>query len=160
MRNLYSVLRVAPKASDAEIKSAFRTVAKTCHPDVRPGDQEAGKAFQEAKRAYQLLSNPETRKAYDAFLASRRAIERARRRRAAATMSASFLLTAATVSLVAMWLHQGGLSIGSFIADAIERAGAHEVARTLSEAKHSTSDAAARLPAERADVIGAGPARP
>jgi curved DNA-binding protein CbpA len=110
MRNLYAVLRVAPKASDAEIKAAFRNMAKTCHPDVKPGDSEAEAAFQEVKRAYTFLGNPETRKVYDAYLASRRAVERRRFRRAAATMSASFVLTAATVLVAMIWLQHGGVT--------------------------------------------------
>jgi curved DNA-binding protein CbpA len=131
MRNFYAVLRVAPKASDAEIKSAFRSLAKTCHPDLRPGDREAEEAFQEVKRAYTFLSNPETRKMYDAFLASRRAAARARWRRAAATMCATFALTAVTVVLVAVWVHDGGLPFsGRLFAEAPERAGGSvEVAR-------------------------------
>jgi DnaJ-class molecular chaperone len=164
MRDLYSVLQVAPNASDAEIKSAFRNLAKTCHPDVRPGDREAGHAFQEAKRAYQLLSNSETRKAYDAFLANQRAAERARRRRAATTMSATFLLTAAAICLVAIWLQQGGFPIGRLIGGAIQRAGAHEMARTLAQAAEGTeskaASAAARLPADQTEAVGSTPARP
>jgi curved DNA-binding protein CbpA len=130
MRDLYSVLKVAPKASDAEIKSAFRNLAKTCHPDVKPGDREAEEAFQEVKRAYQLLSHPETRKVYDSYLANRRAVERQRRRSAAATMSATFLLTAATVLLGALWLQRSGLPVGPVIAGALERTGAVDIART------------------------------
>lgn len=128
MRNFYAVLRVAPKASDAEIKTAFRNLAKTCHPDVRPGDPEAEKAFQEARRAYRFLSNPETRRVYDRFLANRRALERQRLRRAAATMSASFVLTAATVFLAMLWLQQGSLPIAS--PGAFAEAPAVETART------------------------------
>jgi curved DNA-binding protein CbpA len=124
MRNFYTVLHVAPKASDAEIKTAFRSLAKTCHPDLRPGDREAEEAFQEVKRAYTFLTNPETRKMYDAFLASRRAAARARLRRAATTMCTTFALTAATVVLVAVWVHEGGLPLsGRLFAHAPERAG-------------------------------------
>src|SRR5262245_38156835 len=108
MRNLYSVLDVAPKASDAEIKSAFRHLAKTCHPDVRPGDKEAEEAFQEVKRAYKFLSNPETRKVYDAFLAARRAAARRRFMRAATTMCTSCLLTTASALLAMVWLQGSG----------------------------------------------------
>ena len=129
MRNFYSVLRVAPKASDAEIKTAFRTLAKTCHPDVRPGDSGAEEAFQEAKRAYQFLSNPETRKIYDDYLASRRALERRRFRRAAATMSTTFVLTAATVFGAAVWAQTGGLSLAALweLVQAPARAGTVKV---------------------------------
>jgi curved DNA-binding protein CbpA len=129
MRNFYSVLRVAPKASDAEIKTAFRNLAKTCHPDVRPGDSGAEETFQEVKRAYKFLSNPETRKIYDEYLASRRALERRRFRRAAATMSTSFVLTAATVFAAAVWVEAGGLSFAALrdLAQASARADTVEV---------------------------------
>jgi len=112
MRNFYAVLRVAPKASDAEIKSAFRNLAKTCHPDLKPGDSDAESAFQEVKRAYKFLSNPETRKIYDEFLASQRRVARRRLRRAAATMSTTFMLTAASVLLVAIWVQEAGVPFG------------------------------------------------
>lgn len=112
MRDFYSVLRVVPKASDAEIKAAFRNIAKTCHPDVKPGDRTAEAAFHEATRAYQVLANPENRRIYDAFLASRRAAARLRFRRSLATMSATFLLTAATVLGAVLWLGDGSLSVG------------------------------------------------
>ena len=58
MRDPYSVLHVAPRASDAEIKSAFRALAKTCHPDVRPGDRGAEQTFHEARQAYRLSHQP------------------------------------------------------------------------------------------------------
>jgi DnaJ-class molecular chaperone len=128
MRDLYSVLHVAPKASDAEIKSAFRNVAKTCHPDVRPGDAEAERTFHEARQAYVYLSNPEMRRIYDDFLGAKRAAERTRRRRAVRTMSASFLLTVMAVALAVVWWH-GQLTVGSIVAAVVERAGAHEVER-------------------------------
>jgi DnaJ-class molecular chaperone len=144
MRDFYSVLDVAPKAKDAEIKAAFRNLAKTCHPDVRPGDRGAEETFQEAKRAYRFLANAETRKIYDAFLADRRAAKRLRLRRAATTMSASFLLTAATVLLAAAWLHDGGLSLGVGRSIAQERTSAMEVARaaTSAPAAEETGDIA------------------
>jgi DnaJ-class molecular chaperone len=129
MRDLYSVLQVAPRASDAEIKSAFRTLAKTCHPDMRPGDREAEQAFHEARQAYRFLTNPETRQVYDVFLEGQRAADRTRRRRAAVrTMSASFLLTVVSVVLAAAWWH-GHLPLGQIVSAAIEHAGAHEVPR-------------------------------
>src|SRR5262245_53375310 len=99
MRDLYSVLQVAPKASDAEIKAAFRSMAKTYHPDVRPGDLNAEQAFHEAREAYRYLGNPETRRIYDDYLETQRIAGRARRRRAMRTMSASFVLTVMAVAL-------------------------------------------------------------
>ncbi|HWE17159.1 MAG TPA: J domain-containing protein [Hyphomicrobiaceae bacterium] len=145
MRNLYSVLQVAPKASDAEIKAAFRNVVKTCHPDVKPGDPEAEQAFQEAKRAYKFLSKPETRKIYDDYLAHRQAAARQRLRRAAATMSATFLLTAASVVLVGLWLSGTGLPLSSrLLAETPETAGALEVARRADRRAHQVDAQGAR----------------
>ncbi len=123
MQNFYSVLNVAPQAGEAEIKAAFRTLAKTCHPDLKPGDRQAEEAFQEAKRAYTFLSNPETRRMYDAFLAERSAAERKRRRRSAMTMSATFVLTAAAVIVTFLWLNAGSVPFagGRASAGAAER---------------------------------------
>src|SRR5678815_2507747 len=65
-RDLYSVLGVGRDASDAEIKRAFRKLAQQTHPDV---NQEAGadERFKEINQAYQVLSDPQRRQAYDMF---------------------------------------------------------------------------------------------
>jgi curved DNA-binding protein CbpA len=141
MRDLYSVLQVAPNANDAEIKAAFRTLAKTCHPDVRPGDRKAEEAFHEAREAYRYLANAETRRMYDNYLEAQRVAGRARRRRAVRTMSASFVLTVVAVSLTAVWW-QGRLPIGPMLAAVIERAGAHEVAQATAKAEADNADTA------------------
>jgi DnaJ-class molecular chaperone len=147
MRNFYSVLQVAPKASEAEIKTAFRALAKTCHPDLKPGDRQAEEVFQEAKQAYTFLSHPETRKKYDAFLAQRSAAERLKRRRSALTMSATFILTVASVILAALWLNVGSTPLfgGHLSAGAAERS-AVEMARAPG-AKPVTEDAVRANPA-------------
>jgi DnaJ-class molecular chaperone len=167
MRNFYTVLRVAPKASEAEIKSAFRNMAKTCHPDVKPGDSEAEAAFQEVKRAYKFLSNPETRKVYDEFLASRRAVERRRFRRAAATMSVSFVLTAATVFVATIWIQHGGSASSGGPAAGPERGGTAEVVRSSPPApgkNHGTGlappPAAAKAAGQRAEAVTERPTGP
>jgi DnaJ-class molecular chaperone len=54
---------VAPKASEAEIKAAFRTLAKTCHPDLKPGDKEAASRFQMIQASYDVLRRAEERRA-------------------------------------------------------------------------------------------------
>ena len=60
----YQVLGVARDASDAEIKAAFRRIARQTHPDATgTGDSTA---FRAASDAYALLSNPQSRAAYDA----------------------------------------------------------------------------------------------
>jgi DnaJ-class molecular chaperone len=147
MRNFYSVLQVTPKASEAEIKAAFRMLAKTCHPDLKPGDRQAEEAFQEAKQAYTFLSHPETRKMYDAFLAERSAADRQQRRRSVATMSAAFVLTAAAVIVTFLWLNVGSLPFmgGRASAGAAER-GHMEVARAPGSAP-ALEDAALSDPA-------------
>ncbi len=61
----YSVLGVAKDASAAEIKKAYRRIAKECHPDLKPGDAEAEAKFKAAAAAYDLLKDPETRARYD-----------------------------------------------------------------------------------------------
>lgn len=66
-RDYYEVLGVSKTASDADIKKAFRVLAKKYHPDMNPGDKEAEAKFKEAQEAYAVLSDPEKRKQYDQF---------------------------------------------------------------------------------------------
>lgn len=66
-RDYYEVLGVAKGASDAEIKSAYRKVAKKYHPDANPGDKEAEAKFKEAAEAYAVLSDADKRRQYDQF---------------------------------------------------------------------------------------------
>lgn len=61
----YTVLGVAKDASAADIKKAYRRIAKECHPDLKPGDAEAEAKFKAAAAAYDLLKDPETRARYD-----------------------------------------------------------------------------------------------
>ena len=66
-RDYYEVLGVAKNATDADIKKAYRAVAKKNHPDMNPGDKEAEARFKEASEAYAVLSDPEKRRQYDQF---------------------------------------------------------------------------------------------
>ena len=66
-RDYYEVLGVSKTASDSELKSAYRKLAKKYHPDVNPGDKEAEAKFKEATQAYSVLSDAEKRRQYDQF---------------------------------------------------------------------------------------------
>lgn len=65
-RDYYEVLGVSKNATDAEIKSAFRKLAKQYHPDVSK-EPNAAEKFKEAQEAYAVLSDPAKRKQYDQF---------------------------------------------------------------------------------------------
>lgn len=65
MKDPYTVLGVAKDADTAQIKSAYRKLAKELHPDVNPGDSIVEQRFKEVTAAYKLLSDPETKGQYD-----------------------------------------------------------------------------------------------
>jgi molecular chaperone DnaJ len=64
--DLYILLGVQREASDAEIKRAYRRLARRFHPDINPGDREAEARFQQILNAYETLSDPDRRRRYDA----------------------------------------------------------------------------------------------
>ena len=66
-RDYYEILGVERDASAPEVKSAFRRLARELHPDVNAHDPEAEEKFKAAAEAYEVLSDPEQRRAYDRF---------------------------------------------------------------------------------------------
>ncbi|SFD75819.1 curved DNA-binding protein [Chitinophaga sp. CF118] len=63
----YKILGVDKKASDTEIKKAYRKLARKYHPDINPNDKEANNKFQQVNEANEVLSDPAKRKKYDEY---------------------------------------------------------------------------------------------
>src|SRR5215212_7755788 len=61
----YQVLGVGRKATDDEIRKAYRKLARKHHPDVNPGDKTAEDKFKKLSEAYDVLSDPKKRQVYD-----------------------------------------------------------------------------------------------
>jgi len=66
-RDYYDVLGVSRDAGAAEVKKAFRKEARACHPDVNPEDPECEARFKELAEAYEVLSDADSRAAYDRY---------------------------------------------------------------------------------------------
>ena len=66
-RDYYDILGLSRGASEQDIKSAFRRLAKDCHPDRNHGDTDAERKFKELNEAYEALKDPQKRAAYDQF---------------------------------------------------------------------------------------------
>jgi curved DNA-binding protein len=66
-RDYYEALGIPRTASQKEVQSAFRKLARKLHPDVNPGDKDAERRFKEVSEAHDVLSDPEKRKMYDRF---------------------------------------------------------------------------------------------
>jgi len=67
MKNYYKILGVSERATDKEVHSAYRALAKQYHPDIKKGSEEA---FKDLAEAYEILKDHNKRELYDALLAS------------------------------------------------------------------------------------------
>jgi DnaJ-class molecular chaperone len=77
MPNFYDTLGVKRSATEKEIRSAYRKLARKHHPDVNPGDKAAESKFKEINEAYEVLGDPEKRRKYDELGANWRLYEQA-----------------------------------------------------------------------------------
>jgi DnaJ-class molecular chaperone len=66
-RDYYQTLGLAHGATDEQIRTAYRKLARKHHPDVNPGNKDAEEKFKEINEAYSVLSDPQNRKQYDQF---------------------------------------------------------------------------------------------
>src|SRR6202163_4544826 len=64
-KDYYDVLGIPRTATEDQIRSEYRKLARKHHPDVNPGDKSAEDKFKEINEAYEVLSDPEKRKRYD-----------------------------------------------------------------------------------------------
>jgi DnaJ domain len=135
MRDPYKVLGVLPGASGEEVKRAFRRLAKQLHPDLHPKDANADRAFRDITRAYQTLSDPRSRVAYEAaFTSYHRSPRRIGFRARAATTVVTFALTVCSVSAAVLWQ--------DFVEALLPaRSAPHNEARALTSAKDEVASA-------------------
>lgn len=66
-KDFYKTLEIPKSAATADIKKAYRRLARKYHPDLKPNDKEAEIKFKELNEANEVLSNPEDRKKYDKY---------------------------------------------------------------------------------------------
>ncbi len=102
-RTLYEELGLPPGADEAQIKAAYRDLARRLHPDVNVGDAASAQRFAEINRAYEVLSDERARSAYDHALTWQRAHIRRHYALLGVFAAATFAVTLIGVSLFVHW---------------------------------------------------------
>ncbi len=108
MHTLYQILGLPLGASQQQVKTAFRTLARRFHPDVNAGDENAEQRFKEINQAYATLADPGARVAYDRALVCRQMGTRQRFWTFAATATTTFALTIAAIAVPMWWARHAG----------------------------------------------------
>jgi curved DNA-binding protein CbpA len=103
MRTFYEVLGLPPGADEAQIKAAYRELARRLHPDVNAGDAALARRLAEVNHAYEILSDQRARSAYDHALACQRTQMRRHYTLLAACTAVTFALTLIAVSSLVRW---------------------------------------------------------
>jgi len=66
-KDYYRILGISKNSAQADIKKAYRKLARKWHPDINPGNPEAEKTFKDISEAYDVLGDEKKRKLYDEF---------------------------------------------------------------------------------------------
>lgn len=164
MRDPYSVLGVQRTADSDEIKSAWRSKAKSVHPDHNQDDPSASSRFAEIGRAYEVLKDPERRKRYDravdahqTILQQRQAAREAAERAKAARAKAELVMEELARANAARAQAQAAAS-GEAPEDMVERIFGTAAGGKEADASGSASNAASSQPRSSTTTAGSQPA--
>src|SRR5262249_26009910 len=102
-RTLYEELGLPPGADEAQIKSAYRELARRVHPDVNAGDATSAQRFAEISHAYEILTDERARSAYDHALTWQQAHIRRHYALLGVFAAATFAVTLIGVSVFVRW---------------------------------------------------------
>ncbi len=109
MSTLYQILGLPPTADREQVKAAFRLLARQFHPDLNGHNPHTAQRFTEVRRAYEILTDPHARAAYDGALSCEREALRKRFWSLAVTATSTGALTAAAVVIAVLWSQSAGM---------------------------------------------------
>jgi curved DNA-binding protein CbpA len=145
-RTLYEVLGQLPDADEAQIKAAYRELARSLHPDVNDSDAAAAERLAEINHAYEILSDLRARSAYDHALAWQRTQMRRHYTVLAGCTAVTFAVTLIAVSYLVHWHLKEAPQLNPSPAAAADKPSGDGSKVTLS----------ATAPGERADAADLG----